>query len=101
MLVQTDLTSCEMHKVVIQTAETVSTMEATDRLVKILNSTYANADLEQVAANSAKLKSEEINQLLSLFQYFEDLFEVTLEDWDTYPVDIESNLDSKQLNCKH
>ena len=47
-----------MREVLMHTAETVSTREATERLVKILNSTYAKADLEQVAANATHLNAE-------------------------------------------
>ena len=57
---------------VIQTAEPVYTMKATESLVRILDSIYAKPDLEQVAVNETHLNSEEITQLLSLLQYFED-----------------------------
>ena len=40
LLNQTNLTSRKMRKVVMQTAEPVSTREYTDRLVKNLDSTY-------------------------------------------------------------
>ena len=45
LLGKSDLTSREMREVVIQTAELVSTIEDTERLAKILDSTYANPDL--------------------------------------------------------
>ena len=41
MLGQEDPTSCEIREVVMQNAEPVSTSEATERLVKILDSDYA------------------------------------------------------------
>ena len=47
-----------MHKVVIHTAEQVSTMKATRRLVKILDITYGKEDLEQVAANTTDMNAE-------------------------------------------
>ena len=47
MLGKTDTTSRDMRKVVMQTGEPVSAMEDTERLVKIINSTYVKADLEQ------------------------------------------------------
>ena len=64
LLGQTDLTSSKICKVVMQTAEPVSTREATERLVKILDSIYANADLEHIAANATQLNAEERTQLL-------------------------------------
>ena len=42
---QTYVTSSEMYEMLIQTSEPVSIREYTDRLVKILDSTYAKADL--------------------------------------------------------
>ena len=43
------LTGQEIHKVVMQTAETNPTREATEILAEIFDSTYAKSDLEQVA----------------------------------------------------
>ena len=34
------------------------------------------------------MNAEEITQLLRLLDYFEGLFDVTLGDWDTDPVDL-------------
>ena len=45
--------------VFMQTADPASTREATDRLVKILEITYAKADLYQVADNATPLNTEE------------------------------------------
>ena len=49
----------EMLQVFMQTADPASTREATDRLVKILEITYAKADLYQVADNATPLNAEE------------------------------------------
>ena len=67
-----------MHEVVMQTVEPDSTREDTERMVKIFESTYAKAELKYVADNATHLNSEERTQLLSLLEYFEDLFGVTL-----------------------
>ena len=45
----------------MQTAEPVSTRETTEMLVRILDSTYAKADLQQVTYNATKLNSEKKN----------------------------------------
>ena len=42
----------EMRKVVMQTAEPFSTIEAIERLVNILASIYVKADLKQAANNT-------------------------------------------------
>ena len=57
LLRQSNITSCDMREVVIQTAEPVSTREATEILVKILNSTYVKAYLRQVADNVTHMNS--------------------------------------------
>ena len=88
ILGQTYVTSREMRKVVIQTAEPASTREATERLVKILASNYAKADLKQASDNATQLNADERNQSLSLLGDFEGLFDGTLGDCDTYPVDL-------------
>ena len=95
MLGQTYSTNCEMREVVMQIAEPVSKREATERLEKITNITYANAELESAASNKQK------TQLISIPKYFEDLFNVTLGYWDTEPVNLELNPNSKPFNCKY
>ena len=47
-----------MYKVVIQTAEPDYTIKATEILVKIIYSIYANADLKQAYDNATKLNDE-------------------------------------------
>ena len=101
LLRQTDLTSHEMREVVMQTAEPVSTREGTERMVKILDSTYARVDLDQVADNATHLNSEDITQLPDLLKDFEFLFDGTLGDWDMEPANPELNTDYKPFNCKY
>ena len=78
MLGKPDLAICDMRKVVTQTAEPDSTREATERLVKIRDSTYEQVDLKQVSDNATLMNSEERSQLLRLLKYFEEFFDVTL-----------------------
>ena len=63
---QSDLTKREMREVAIQTAEPASTQEDTELMVKILDSTYAKSDLEQVVANSSQMNAEERTMLLRI-----------------------------------
>ena len=77
-----------MREVVMQNTEPASTIEATEILVKILDSNYAKAELNQVADNATHLNAEEITQLLRLIKYFEDLFDGNLGDWDTEPINM-------------
>ena len=57
LLGQSDLTKHGMREVVMQTAEPTSTREVTQRMVKTLDSTYANADLKHVV-NASQLNAE-------------------------------------------
>ena len=53
----------------MQTAESDSTREATESLLKILNSTYTKSDLKQVADNATQLNYAKRTQLLRLLEY--------------------------------
>ena len=65
---QIDLTSFEVCEGVIYTAEPVSTREATEIMVKILDSTYAKSYLEQVDTNVTHMNSDENTQPLGLIK---------------------------------
>ena len=77
-----------MLVVAVQTAETASTRDATEILLKIFDSTYAKANHKQVANKSSQMNSEEITQLISILKDFEYLFGVTLGDWYTYLINL-------------
>ena len=70
-------------------------------LLKILDSNYEKAYLDQVDANTTHMDDENRTQLQRLLKYFGDLFDGNLGDWDTEPVDLESNPDYKLFNCKY
>ena len=74
LLGKSDLTKREMRKVVMKTAEPASTREDTEIMVKILDSTYAKAELKHVV-NDSQLNDEKRNLLLILLEDFEDLFD--------------------------
>ena len=101
LLVQSDLTKRKMRKVVIQTGEPSSTQEATELMVKILDSTYVKADLKQVANNATHLNAEEITLLLRLLEDFEEFFNGNLCDWVTEPINLELNSDSNIFNSRY
>ena len=101
MMGQTDLTSHKMWEVVMQTAEPDTTIEATERLVKILDSTYVKANLKQVADNATHMNDEERTQLIRILEDLEKYFDGNLGDWDTDLVDLELNPYSKPFNCKY
>ena len=88
LLGQYDLAKRKMCEVAMKTEKPAFTWEATERTVKILESAYTKADLEQLVSAS-QLIAEEINLLLSLLEDFEGLFDSTLGDWANEPVDLE------------
>ena len=47
------------------------------------------------------MNAEEITLLLSLLEYFEDLFDGTLVNWSTEPVNLELNPNSKPFNIRY
>ena len=49
-------------------------------MVKIIDITYAQAELEHVAYNPVHINAEEGTNILDLQKKFEDLFDVTLEN---------------------
>ena len=57
LLGKSNLTKREMGEVVMQTEEPDSTQESTERMIKILDSTYAKVCLEQVV-NASQMNSE-------------------------------------------
>ena len=59
LLGKSDLTSRKMCKVVMHTTEPVSTREATERLVKILNITYAKSYPKKLADNTTQKNAVE------------------------------------------
>ena len=69
-------------------------------MLKIIDSTYAKGELEQLAANATQMNAEERIQLLRILQDFEDLFDGTLGDWDTDTINIELKPYYKTFNCK-
>ena len=85
----------------MQTTEPASTIEATEILVKIIDSNYAKAEIKQVDDNSTHMNAEEITQLLRLIKYFEELFDGTLVKWDTDPINLELRTSYKPFNSKY
>ena len=45
--------------------------------------------------------AEERTQLLGILKYFEDLFYITLVNWDIELIELELNTNSKPFNCKY
>ncbi len=68
----------ELNTIFTQSAEPKVTQEATERVVKILDSTYEKANLEEIVDNAHQLDATQKSQLLDLLVDFEDQFDGTL-----------------------
>ena len=58
LLGKSNVNKREMHEVVLQTAEPASIIEATEIMVKILNSNYSKSYLKKVANNATQPNAE-------------------------------------------
>jgi hypothetical protein len=66
-----------------------SSVVATQRAVQIIDANYKKADLPAVIKTCTHLSQHKQNELLEVLQEFEDLFDGTLGDWKTKPVNLE------------
>jgi hypothetical protein len=82
-------TRSELKSILSPRDEPKATQEATNRAIKILDSTYKKADLRKVADEASSLNNKEKEQLFNLLSEFEELFDGTLGDWKTEPVELE------------
>ena len=98
---QPDLTKRGIQQFVMQTSELYSTIEATQIVVKILESTCETADLDKVDAAAFQLDKNQRKNVLCFLTEFEDLFEETLVKWDANPIDLELNRISKPFNARY
>ena len=69
-------------------------------MVKILDSKYEKANLEEIVANAKNLDEDQKQMLLKLLKQYETLFDGTLGRWNTTPVNIELRTNSKPVNTK-
>ena len=70
--------------------EPQSTLDATNRVVGILDAKYEKADLRSLVDEHCKhLPLHDRNKLLDLLTEYEDLFDGTLGEWNTEPVHLE------------
>jgi hypothetical protein len=86
---QVDILSREIKQVIARTEEPKVTAEATDRIVKILDSDHHNADLQKVVTKATQLNKLQQLSLLRLLQKSEALFDGTLlGKWNTDPTQL-------------
>ena len=84
----------ELRSTILRSIEPKSAREATERVVKILDSKYEKANLDKIVANTKNLDEDQKQMLLKL------LFNGTLGRWNTTLVNIELRNNSKPVNAK-
>ena len=90
-----------MVDIVIQTTEPYSTIEATKRVVKLIDSIYDKSCLDKISENAVQLYANQHEMLLGILKELEGLFDGTLGKWDTSPIDLEVNTGSKPFNSRY
>ena len=81
--------------------EPISTKEMTNRAVEILDAKYEKADLQKIVDEyCSHLTKDQQIQLLRVLEEFEELFDGTLGDWKTSPVQFELKQDAKPYHGK-
>ena len=85
----------EVNAIIKGSVEPLVTQEATERMVRILDSKYEKANLSNVVASTTHLTDVEKQKLYKLLVKYEDLFDGTLGEWKTEPVDFELVDDAK------
>ena len=71
------------------TKEPIVTEQATKRVIKILDSNYQKANLQQVVNGATHLNKKQKKWLHNLLLKYESIFDGGLGEWNTDPVDFE------------
>ena len=79
----------ELKAVIQGLQEPRATREATARISKILDAKYKKANLEEIATKANHLSKNEKKLLLKLLKKYEKIFDGTLGEWKTEPVEFE------------
>ncbi len=81
--------------------EPKSTEEATQHVIHILDAKYKKADLQSVVdTNCPHISLPDQNKLLDLLTKYEDLFDGTLDGWNTEHVSFELKDDAKPYHSR-
>jgi len=91
----------EVNAIIKGSAEPLITQAATERMVRILDSKYEKANLSHVVASTTHLTAIEKKKLYQLLVKYEDLFDGTLGEWKTEPVDFELVDGAKPHSQRH
>ena len=79
----------DLNLMIKSSEEPVATKQATNRIVKILDSNYSKANLAEIVRKTNHLTKREQEMLYELLKKYEDIFDGTLGQWRTEPVTFE------------
>ena len=91
----------EIKTVLRAAQEPIMTMKETRRLVKILDSVYEKADLQEVVDSAKHINDLQKKMLYKLLKKYEEIFDGKLSKWKTEPVDFEFHEHAKPHNQRH
>ena len=91
----------ELQAFINESKEPVVTQKATDRIIRILDANYKKADLRQVANKAIHLTSREREMLYELLLKYKSIFDGSLGDWKTDPVELELKEGAEPHSQRH
>ena len=91
----------ELQAFISESKEPVVTQKATDRIIRILDANYKRADLRQVANKAIHLTSREREMLYELLLKYKSIFDGSLGDWKTDPVELELKEGAEPHSQRH
>ena len=91
----------ELRVLMTPSEEPIAAQQNLKRANKILDASYEKADLRQVVQQQESLSQEERNELYELLDEHKELFDGTLGDWKTKPVDFELRDDAQPHSSRY
>ena len=82
-----NLNEYELNAIIQHINEPIITQEATDQMVRILDSKYEKANLKEVVKGATHLNQSQKDKLHQLLLKYEDIFDGTLGEWEGEPID--------------
>ena len=90
-----NISQFELNTIINEMREPIVTEQATNRMIKILDSKYEKANLKLVVSKAVHLKEHERTLLYELLIKYQEIFDGSLGEWQTTPVNFELHKGSK------
>jgi len=96
-----NLNEYELNAIIQHINEPIITQEATDQMVRILDSKYEKANLKEVVKGATHLNQSQKDKLHQLLLKYEDIFDGTLGEWEGEQIDFEMVEGAKPHSQRH